>query len=125
MLEPERVPPVAPSVDFDEHSPTWAKLAGRMMWWPQKIIYAPALILALVVIGLGVAVWTSAERMWLVLLAVPAYALLIQSMLHTEPRYTVGVWYFLLIFAGVAAAGIAKRISRLTSARSELVSNCF
>jgi len=124
MLEPERVPPVAPSVDFDEQSPAWAKFAGRMMWWPQKIIYAPAIILALIVLGLVVALMTT-NRRWLILLALPVYALLIQSMLHTEPRYTLGIWYFLLIFAGVGVAAIAKRISRLISARSELVSNCF
>jgi hypothetical protein len=35
-------------------------------------------------------------------IGVPAYALIVQSALHTEPRYTVGIWYFLLIFAGVA-----------------------
>jgi len=124
MLEPERVPPVAPSVEFDEQSPASAKFVGRMMWWPQKIIYAPAIILAFIVIGLVVAL-IATDRRWLILLALPVYALLIQSMLHTEPRYTLGIWYFLLIFAGVGVAAIAKRISRLISARSELVSNCF
>ena len=125
MLEPERVPPVAPSVDFDENSPGWARAAGLFIWWPQKIIYAPALILALIVIGLFIAAFRSPDRQWIILLSVPAYALVIQSMLHTEPRYTVGIWYFLLIFAGVAGAGIAKRVSGLLKARSKMVSNCF
>src|SRR5213078_248302 len=55
MLEPERVPPVAPSVDFDDQSPPLAKFFGRIMWWPQKIIYAPAIILMLIVSGLTIA----------------------------------------------------------------------
>jgi hypothetical protein len=77
MLEPERVPPVAPSVDFDEHSPTWARFVGQIMWWPQKLIYSPAIILALIVIGLVIAVFGSTDRRWTLLLAVPAYALLV------------------------------------------------
>ena len=125
MLEPERVPPVAPSVDFDEHSPAWARFVGRIIWWPQKLIYAPAVILILIVLGVVIAALRSADRQWTLLLAVPAYALLVQSMLHTEPRYTVGIWYFLLICAGVGAAGIAEWLSARWSMRSKLVPNCF
>ncbi len=121
----ERVPPVAPSVDFDEQSPRWAQFVGRIMWWPQKIIYAPALILALILIGLVITALRSTDRQWILLLSVPIYALLVQSMLHTEPRYTVGIWYFLLIFAGVATVSICKWLSRVMVSRSNLVSNCF
>jgi peptidoglycan/LPS O-acetylase OafA/YrhL len=125
MLEPERVPPVAPSVEFDKNSPAWAKFAGRVMWWPQKIIYAPAILLVLILVGLVISALRSANRQWILLLSVPIYALFIQSMLHTEPRYTVGIWYFLLIFAGVGGAGMMEMISKLSNTRSKLVSNCF
>ena len=86
---------------------------------------APAIILMLIVSGLTIAALGSADRRWILLLSVPVYALSVQSILHTEPRYTVGIWYFLLIFAGVAIAAIAKRISQLMPGRSKMVSNCF
>ena len=125
MLGPERVPPVAPSVDFDEHSPGWAQFLGRLIWWPQKLIYAPAVILGLVAIGLIIAFKRQSNYRWLLLLTVPAYALVVQAMLHTEPRYTIGIWYFMLVFGGVALVGIANGLSRLMAGRPKLASNCL
>ena len=125
MLEPERVPVVAPSVAFDEESPGWARFLGGIIWWPQKIIYSPAMLLLLILSGLILAVFRSVDRRWLILLTVPAYALIVQSALHTEPRYTVGIWYFLLIFAGVAVGYGWERVIRRPISVDGKTANAF
>ena len=111
MLEPERVPVVAPQVEFDQNSPAWARLIGSAIWWPQKIIFSPAVLLLLIVSGLMIA-FSIRNRRSILLLGVPAYALVVQSALHTEPRYTIGIWYFLLIFAGLAVGYGWEKLTR-------------
>lgn len=102
-LVPQRTPNISPAVEFDPRSPAPARLVGQIVWWPQKIIYSPAVLLLAIALGLIFAFRNSSDTRWLLLLAVPVYTIAFHAFFYYDPRYVVSMWYFLLIFA---AAGI-------------------
>jgi hypothetical protein len=59
-------------------------------------------------------IFMAAARRWkslLILLAVPAYYLLVQSALHTEYRYILAIHYFLFVMAAVTLSCIGGAIT--------------
>ena len=67
-------------------------------------------------IGIGITLLAAAGR-WrslLILLAIPAYYLLVQSALHTEYRYILAIHYFLLMMAAVTLYCLGAAIARVS-----------
>ena len=78
-------------------------------------------MLLFILIG-AAALFALSWRRSLFILMVPMYYFLIQSMMHTEFRYTLPMHYFLFVFAavtwtliGAAASNMAGRVSGLKS----------
>jgi hypothetical protein len=93
----------------------WSRFVRPAVRGVQRNLYTTSHMLLL--IGIGVILLAAARR-WralIVLLAVPAYYLLVQSALHTEYRYILAIHYFLFAMAAVtlgcfsAAMGQASR----------------
>ncbi len=79
----------------------WSRFVRPAVRGIQRNLYTTSHMLPL--IGIGVILLAAARR-WkalLVLLAVPAYYLLVQSALHTEYRYILAIHYFLFVMAAV------------------------
>ena len=98
----------------------WSRFVRPAVRGIQRNLYTTSHMLPL--IGIGVILLAAARR-WtalLVLLAVPAYYLLVQSALHTEYRYILAIHYFLLVMAAVTLGcfGVAMgQASRWTAKR--------
>lgn len=65
----------------------------------QKNLYKTEWMWLLIIIGIGLLVFAGRRRTLLILLAVPAYYLIVHSALHTEYRYILAIHYFLFICA--------------------------
>lgn len=79
----------------------WSRFVRPAVRGIQRNLYTTSHMLPL--IGIGVILLAAARR-WralLVLLAVPAYYLLVQSAFHTEYRYILAIHYFLFVIAAV------------------------
>jgi hypothetical protein len=98
----------------------WTRFVRPSVRGIQRNLYTTSHMLLL--IGIGVILLAAARR-WralLVLLAVPAYYLLVQSALHTEYRYILPIHYFLFVLAAVTLGcfGVAMgQASRWTAKR--------
>jgi Dolichyl-phosphate-mannose-protein mannosyltransferase len=106
-----------------EQGPTphrWSRFVRPAVRGIQRNLYTTSHMLPL--IGIGV-ILLGAARRWrvlLVLLAVPAYYLLVQSALHTEYRYILPIHYFLFVMAAVPLSCLGAAIaqaSRLAATR--------
>ncbi|MFS8084247.1 MAG: glycosyltransferase family 39 protein [Acidobacteriota bacterium] len=95
---------------------------ARFLWtrYPRFLVHGiqrvflTAVVLPLAFIGL---VWLIVTRRWqvlIILLVVPAYFFLVQSVVHTEYRYVLAVDYFLFALAGVAVAWAMHLVSTKT-----------
>jgi hypothetical protein len=67
----------------------------------QRNLFTTSLMLPLVIAGICLLAFARRSRALLILLAVPAYYLLIQSAFHTEYRYILAIHYFLFAMAAV------------------------
>ncbi|HEX3560920.1 MAG TPA: glycosyltransferase family 39 protein [Pyrinomonadaceae bacterium] len=79
----------------------WTRVPRFALRVVQKM-FITAIVLPLVLFGAGL---LARERNWralAALLAVPLYYLCVQSALHTEYRYVLGVQYFLLVLAAAS-----------------------
>ena len=74
---------------------SWLRPPARAV---QRITKEPGLIF--VIVGLGILVVGSPRRALLILI-VPLYYLLFQSVMHTEFRYTLAMRYFLFVFSAI------------------------
>lgn len=87
---------------------TLGPASSALMRFPRAVIhliqklFITALMLPLTIFGLILLTLTHERRTLLILLVVPAYYLLFQSMLHTEYRYVLAIHYFLFVLVAVA-----------------------
>lgn len=89
----------------------WTRYPRAALRAVQKNLFKTERLLPLVLIGVGLVAVARRGRTLMILLIVPAYYLLVQSALHTEYRYILGMHYFLFVFAAVTlfCAGTAIR----------------
>ena len=93
-------------------SQQWMRYVRIPLGFVQRV-FKTAWILPLVVIGLVLLI---RDRDWLklaIILTVPAYYLLVQSMLHTERRYVYVIHFFLLIPVSVVLCRLASWLHRV------------
>ena len=79
----------------------WLRYPRLMLRLLQKL-FITAVILPLVIIGVGLFVVWRRWRDLAIPAAVPCYYFCVQSMLHTEYRYVLAVDHFLFLIAAVA-----------------------
>ena len=80
---------------------TWTRYPRLIVNLLQRL-FITAVMLPLGIIGAVIFLWRLGWRKLLLLLGIPAYYLLFQSMLHTEYRYVLAIHYFLFIMVAVA-----------------------
>lgn len=97
---------------------------GESISWPRPVVRASQRIakeslLLFILVGAAALLLLSARR-WLYIMMLPLYYMLVQSLMHTEFRYTLPMQYFIFIFAaaGWVLAGRAiwvgvKRVAGL------------
>jgi hypothetical protein len=99
---------------------------ARFLWtrYPRFLVHGvqslflTAVILPLAIIGLVILIWQRRQTALIVLLVVPVYFFLVQSIVHTEYRYVLAVDYFLFALAGVTVSCLADLvIARIASQR--------
>jgi hypothetical protein len=84
---------------------------SRFLWtsYPRMIVhmiqslFVTAVVLPLAIIGLVLMIWGRRRPALIVLLVVPVYFFLVQSIFHTEYRYVLAVDYFLFALAALTA----------------------
>ena len=92
-------------------SHTWTRLPRALVRAAQKF-FVTAAVLPLALAGLFLLARRRAGRALVVLLAVPAYYLCVQSAVHTEYRYVLAVYHFLFALSAVALAALASSLWR-------------
>ena len=88
----------------------WTRFVRPPVRAIQRNLFTTKHMIPLVAIGVAFLVLARRKRV-IVLVAVPAYYLLIQSAFHTEYRYILPVHYFLFVFAGAALYGMGTLVS--------------
>ena len=86
--------------------------AWQLFQWPLRLVqrlFTTAILLPLVLIGIGTLAYSHQFRSLAILLAVPFYYFCAQSALHTEYRYVLVIHYFLFVLAAWAAYWIGCR----------------
>jgi hypothetical protein len=81
----------------------WTRYPRLFVHGVQKI-FLTAVILPFAIIGLGLLIWRRRTTALVVLLVIPVYFFLVQSIVHTEYRYVLAVDYFLFALAGVTVS---------------------
>jgi hypothetical protein len=79
----------------------------RLLLWPLQKLFITAVMLPLALFGIVMLVRSRACQTLILLLAVPAYYLSVQSWVHTEYRYVLAVHYFLFVMVAVSLYRIA------------------
>jgi hypothetical protein len=90
----------------------WTRVVRPAVRGIQRNLYTTSRMLPLVVSGIVLLTLAGRKRALLMLLVVPAYYLVVQSVFHTEYRYILAIHYFLFIMAGVALYCAGRLISR-------------
>jgi hypothetical protein len=88
-------------VELGPSSYQWLRYVRQPLGFAQRLLKT-AWILPLVILGLVLIIRQRDRQTLLLLLAVPAYYLVVQSALHTERRYVYVIHFFFLIFASAA-----------------------
>ena len=88
----------------------WTRLPRALIRGLQKNVFKTDLMRSLIIIGICLLAFAGRGRTLLILLAVPAYYLLVQSAFHTEYRYILVIHYFLFVMAAVAFYCVAAAI---------------
>lgn len=83
-------------LELGPSSQQWLRYVRFPLGWVQRI-FKTAVFVPLVVIGLILMARTTNWRTMAILLTVPAYYLIVQSMLHTERRYVYVIHFFFLL----------------------------
>lgn len=100
LIGPSRVVELGPS------SYQWLRYVRLPLGYAQRL-FKTAWIVPLTVVGLILMVRKRAWQSLAILLAVPAYYLVVQSALHTERRYVYIIHFFFLILVSEALWKIA------------------
>ena len=95
-------------IELGPSSHQWLRYIRLPLGYAQRI-FKTAFIVPLVVVGLILMVRKRNWQSLAILLAVPAYYLVVQSTLHTERRYVYIIHFFFLILASEALWKIATR----------------
>jgi len=98
----------------------WTRYPRAVIRGLQKNLFKTNTMLPLVIAGALLLAVARKGRALVVLLAVPAYYLMVQSPLSTEYRYILAIHYFLFVFAAVTLTSLGAAIaqaSRLTALR--------
>lgn len=95
-------------VELGPSSHQWLRYIRVPLGYAQRL-FKTAWIVPLTVVGLLIMVRNRNWQTLAILLAVPAYYLVVQSTLHTERRYVYIIHFFFLIFASAALCKIATR----------------
>lgn len=103
---------------------------ARFLWtcYPRILIhliqrmFITAIILPLTIIGLLIVIFRKQNVALVILSVVPIYFFTVQSAVHTEYRYVIGVTYFLFAFAGAAISWGADFIWLKLSPRTRSLS---
>lgn len=93
----------------------------RYIRFPVRILqkfFVTAAVLPCVILGILALVWTRSYHTLILLLLVPAYYVIFQSVLHTERRYVIVIHYFTFILAAVFLSVLFSSIKHLLAARS-------
>ncbi len=88
----------------------WTRYPRALIYGLQKNLFKTRVMLPLVITGIALLAFARQWRALVLLLIVPFYYLLFQSILHTEYRYILAIHYFLFAFAGVALYSMAMII---------------
>jgi hypothetical protein len=80
----------------------WTNVPRALIGGVQKNLFKTDVMRLLIAAGIVCLTLARRGRALAILLMVPAYYLCVQSALHTEYRYTLGIHYFLFILAAVA-----------------------
>lgn len=80
----------------------WTRFVRRLVRGIQRNLYVTSILLPLVMIGAALGLVAGRTRMVLCLMAVPAYYLVVHSVIHTEYRYILPIHYFLFSFAAIS-----------------------
>ena len=105
VIGPSRLLELGPS------SQQWLRYVRIPLGWVQRI-FKTAVFVPLVVIGLVLMARKTDWRTMLILLTVPAYYLIVQSLLHTERRYVYVIHFFFLL---PAATTMWSALHKLTN----------
>lgn len=92
----------------------WSRLVRPPVRGIQRNLYRTSHMLPLIGIGITLLAAAGRWRSLLILLAIPAYYLLVQSALHTEYRYILAIHYFLLMMAAVTLYCLGAAIARVS-----------
>lgn len=95
-------------VELGPSSHQWQRYVRQPLGFLQRF-FKTAWVLPFVVLGLFLMVRKGDWQSLAILLAVPAYYLVVQSTLHTERRYVYIIHFFFLILASAALYEIATR----------------
>lgn len=80
---------------------TGSRFARALIRGLQRNLFTTSVMLPLIVIGICLLALARRSRALVILSAVPAYYLLVQSAFHTEYRYILAIHYFLFVMAAV------------------------
>ena len=89
----------------------WTRYPRLVLWLAQRL-FLTAFMLPLVLLGATLLARAREWRVLLILLAVPAYYLCVQSALHTEYRYVLSIHYFLFVLAAVGLYWLGGLLGR-------------
>src|SRR6185295_16060733 len=121
-LTPERPAVQLAQAELFEMGPTpyvWTRFPRQIVRSIQRR-FTTVFMIGLIVMGIVLLLLARRGRTLVILLAIPAYYLLVQSPLHTEYRYILAIHYFLFLLAGVTVyflAVLLREAARLGARR--------
>jgi hypothetical protein len=110
--------------DLFEQGPTpgvHTRLLRAAVRGVERNLYTTSHLLSLIAAGIVLMALARRWRLLLILLAVPAYYLVVQSTLHTEYRYILTLHYFLFVMAAVTLACVVALITRVLSSTARAI----
>jgi len=97
---------------------TWMRYVRMPLGFVQKL-FTTAWMLPFLIVGCALLVWHKRVDELAILMAVPAYYLIVQSALHTERRYVYVIHFFFLVIVSVALCWMAKMLADLMDKGAE------
>jgi hypothetical protein len=106
--------------DLGPSSMTWLRYVRAPLRFIQ-MLFKTAWTIPFLILGLSILAWRKQAEALLLLMAVPAYYLIVQSALHTERRYVYVIHYFFLVIVSVALCSLVKAARDIFQKRRGLV----
>ncbi len=91
----------------------WTRMPRAVIRGVQKNVFKTERLLPLNLIGIALLALAGRFRALTILLAVPAYYLIVQSAFHTEYRYILGIHYFMFVMGAIALYLIGAALGQL------------